>query len=254
MELKGNTILITGGSSGIGLALAKKFVELENTVIVTGRSAERLQATKLAVPALHTYRCDAADPNDLKVLASTIEREHPTLNVLFNNAGVMRFKNLSHSTPDLLELTTELDINLAGPIRTVSVLIDTLKRNKGTIINVSSGLAFVPLPAAAIYCATKAAVHSYSISLRHLLASQGVEVVELIPPAVKTNLAAIPEDGNVKVFTTDELVAATIKGLKSGAKEIRPGQANQLHWMSRIAPQFIAEQLAKGSDAMIPRA
>jgi uncharacterized oxidoreductase len=166
----------------------------------------------------------------------------------------MRFKNLSHSTVNLLELTAEIDINLAGPIRTVSVLIDTLKRNKGTIVNVSSGLAFVPLPAAAIYCATKAAMHSYSISLRHLLSAHGVEVVELIPPSVKTNLAPIPDDGSVKSLTTDELVAATIKGLKSGAREIRPGQANQLHWMSRIAPRFIAEQLAKGSDVMIPPA
>ena len=134
----------------------------------------------------------------------------------------------------------------------MSVLIDILKRNNGTIINVSSGLAFVPLPAAAIYCATKAAIHSYTISLRQLLKSHGVEVIELAPPAVKTNLAPIPEGEGVKVITTDELVTATIKGLRSGTQEIRPGQANQLHWMSRIAPQFIAGQLAKGSAKMIP--
>jgi uncharacterized oxidoreductase len=252
MELNGNTILITGGSSGIGLALAKKFVELSNTVIVTGRSEERLEAAKQEVPALHIIRCDAADPQALKALASTIDQEHPELNVLFNNAGVMLFRNLSHAAPDLSELTVELDINLAGPIRTVSVLVETLKRNRGAIVNVSSGLAFVPLPAAAIYCATKAALHSYTCSLRQQLRSHGVEVIELAPPAVKTNLAQLPEDESVKVITTDELVEATIKGLRAGVQEIRPGQANQLHWMSRIAPRFIAEQLAKGSAKMIP--
>jgi uncharacterized oxidoreductase len=252
MELNGNTILITGGSAGIGLALAKKFVELGNAVIVTGRHADRLQAVKQEVPALHVIRCDAANLQDVKALAATIDQEHPQLNVLINNAGVMRFENLSQAAPDLEQLTVELDINLAGPIRTVSLLVDRLKRNKGTIINVSSGLAFVPLPAAAIYCATKAALHSYTISLRYQLSSHGVEVVELLPPAVKTNLAPIPEGEGVKVITTDELVAATIKGLKAGEQEIRPGQANQLHWMSRIAPQFIAGQLAKGSAKMIP--
>jgi uncharacterized oxidoreductase len=252
MKLTGNTILITGGSSGIGLGLAKKFVELNNTVIVTGREASRLDVAKKDVPGLHTICCDAADPQALKALAGKIEQDHPTLNVLFNNAGVMLFRNLGHAATDLAELTSELDINLAGPIRTVSVLVDILKRNKGTIVNVSSGLAFVPLPAAGIYCATKAALHSYTCSLRLLLRDQGVEVIELAPPAVKTNLAPLPEDADVKVITTDELVEATIKGLKSGAQEIRPGQANQLHWMSRIAPSFIGEQLAKGTARMIP--
>jgi uncharacterized oxidoreductase len=253
MELNGNTILITGGSGGIGLALAKKFVELGNAVIVTGRSADRLQAAKKEVPKLHTIICDAADIPALKVLASTLEADHPKLNVLINNAGVMTFKNLGHAATDLAELTVELDINLAGPIRTVAVLIEMLKRNQGTIINVSSGLAFVPLPAGPIYCATKAALHSYTVSLRLQLKSHGVEVIELAPPAVKTHLASIPE-GDVKVITTDELVDATIKGLRSGDQEIRPGQSNQLHWMSRIAPQFITAQLDKGSAKMIPPA
>ncbi len=254
MKLTGNTILITGGSSGIGLGLAKKFVELDNAVIVTGRNADRLEAAKKEIPALHTICCDAADPQALKALATTLNQEHPKLNVLVNNAGVMLFKNLSQAEPDLEALTLELDINLAGPIRTVSVLIDQLKRNQGTIINVSSGLAFVPLQAAPVYCATKAALHSYTISLRQQVQTHGVEVIELMPPAVKTNLHQFPEDGDVKVITTDELVDATILGLRAGSQEIRPGQANQLHWMSRIAPGFIAEQLAKGSAKLIPPA
>jgi uncharacterized oxidoreductase len=253
MELKGNTILITGGSSGIGLALAKKFVALGNEVIVTGRNADRLQAAKSEVPELHTLCCDATDLEALKALARTLEADHPKLNVLINNAGIMRFRNLSCTPADLAELTVELDTNLAGPMRTVAVLVEMLKRNRGTIINVSSGLAFVPLPAAPIYCATKAAIHSYTVSLRLQLKQHGVEVIELAPPAVKTNLASFPE-GDIKVITTDELVDATLKGLRAGAEEIRPGQSNQLHWMARIAPQFITAQLDKGSAAMIPPA
>ncbi|MFT5684251.1 MAG: putative oxidoreductase, partial [Myxococcota bacterium] len=131
---------------------------------------------------------------------------------------------------------------------------DRLKTNQGTIINVSSGLAFVPLQASPIYCATKAGLHSYTITLRQQLAGK-VEVIELMPPAVKT---ALTEDfeGNddFKLITTAQLIDATIPQLRSGAAEIRPGQSNQLHWMSRIAPGFIQGQLAKGSEGLIPEA
>lgn len=253
MKLTGNTILITGGSAGIGLSLAKKFVELGNSVIITGRGADKLETAHQETPELHTIQCDASDPQAVRSLADTIATEHPAMNVLINNAGVMSHMNLSGPSQDLEKLTAEVDINIAGPIRTTSVLIDQLKKNKGTIINVSSGLAFVPLASAPIYCGTKAAIHSYTIGLRSQLKSHGVEVIELMPPAVKTALTdGMPEDGDFKVMTTDELTEATIKGLRDGKEEIRPGQANQLHWMSRIAPGFIRGQLAKGSAAFIP--
>jgi uncharacterized oxidoreductase len=164
----------------------------------------------------------------------------------------MAYRNLSVPS-DLGGITSEIDVNLAGPIRLVSALIDQLKSNKGTIINVSSGLAFVPLQAAPIYCSTKAAMHSYTISLRQQLADHGVEVIELMPPAVRTDLAKLPDDGSVQVITTDVLVDATMKALAKGAKEIRPGQANGLRFMSRVAPGFIEGQLAKNSKRLIPR-
>lgn len=253
MKLQGNTILITGGSAGIGLSLAKEFVALGNEVVVTGRNAEKLAAAAREVPGLATIQSDAADPDAVKALAATIDANYPQLNVLVNNAGVFIPRNHTSPAADLVGLTAEIDINFAGPIRTVSVLIDRLKANRGTIINVSSGLAFVPLQLSPIYCATKAAMHSYTISLRQQLKDQGVEVIELMPPAVKTDLTEdLPEDGDFKIMTTDELMKETFKGLRAGKLEIRPGQANQLHWMSRIAPGFINAQLEKGSKALVP--
>jgi len=158
MKFSGNTILITGGGSGIGLAFAKKFVELGNEVIVTGRRQDKLDAAAKETPQLRTIRSDAADPRAVQELARELNRSHPKLNVLFNNAGILVYRNLG-VPGDLDDLAAEIDINLTGPIRLISALIEQLKSNKGTIINVSSGLAFVPLQAAPVYCATKAAMH-----------------------------------------------------------------------------------------------
>lgn len=252
MRLSGNTILITGASSGIGLAFANKFVELGNEVIVTGRHQDRLDAVARANPKLTTIRSDAADPEAIADLARMMTDRFPKLNVLMNNAGIWTYRNLGVAD-DLVALTSEIDINLSGPIRLVSALIEQLKASKGTIINVSSGLAFVPLQAAPIYCATKAAMHSYTITLRQQLEDHGIEVIELMPPAVKTGLAQLPADGSVKTITPDELVGMTIKALEKGKLEIRPGQANGLRFMSRWAPDFIHGQLAKASKGLIPK-
>ena len=255
MKLDGNTILITGGSAGIGLAMAKEFVALGNKVIITGRNADKLEAARKETPALETIQSDAADPEAVRALAAHVAEHFPEMNVLVNNAGVIIPRNHTGPTEDLVGLTAELDINLAGPIRMVSVLIDQLKANRGTIVNVSSALAYVPLQLGPIYCATKAAVHSYTITLRQQLKDEGVEVIELMPPAVHTALTAdMPDDGDFKIMTTDELTKETFKGLRAGRLEIRPGQANQLYWMSRIAPSFINAQLAKGAKAMVPPA
>ncbi|MDP2345309.1 MAG: SDR family NAD(P)-dependent oxidoreductase [Deltaproteobacteria bacterium] len=252
MKLSDNTILITGGATGIGLAFAKKFVELGNKVIITGRRQDKLDDAVKAVPGLVAIRADVADPKGVAELAKKVIAEHPALNVLMNNAGVMVYRNLGVDAGDLASLTSELDINLAGPIRMNAAFMAHLKSKRGAIINVSSGLAFVPLQAAPIYCATKAALHSYTISLRQQLAGSGVEVIELAPPAVKTELADIPDTEGITIITTDVLIDATIKALRAGEEEIRVGQSNQLHWMSRIAPGFINGQLAKGSAGLVP--
>jgi len=253
MILTGRTILITGGSAGIGLAFALKFLELGNEVIVTGRRQSVLDQVKETYPKLHTIQSDVADPAQIAALAARVKSDFPKLDVLMNNAGIMLHKNLKAPTADLAGLMTEMNVNVGGVISTTSAFIDILRANKGTVINTSSALAFVPLPSAPIYSATKAAIHSYTQSLRFQLEETGVEVIELMPPAVKTDLAAdITEGDGVTVITPDELVKQSFASLKAGAIEIRPGQAKQLAWMRRLAPDFINRQLWKASKKLVP--
>jgi uncharacterized oxidoreductase len=253
MNLRNRTILITGGSAGIGLAFALKFAELGNEVIVTGRRQAVLDQVKAKYPKLHTIQSDVADPAQIAALAARVKAEFPKLDVLMNNAGVMLYKNLKVPAADLAGLMAEVNINVGGVIGMTSAFIDILTANKGTVINVSSALAFVPLPAVPIYSATKAAVHAYTQSLRFQLEETGVEVIELMPPVVKTDLAAdITEGGGFNVITADELVKQSFASLEAGALEIRPGQAKQLAFLRRLAPDFINRQLWKASRKLVP--
>src|SRR3954451_2694397 len=145
MKLIGRTILITGGSAGIGLAFALKFLELGNEVIVTGRRQAALDAVKAQHPRLHTIQSDVADPAQIATLAARVKADFPELDVVMNNAGVGGAMNLRSPASDLAALTSEVDINVSGVIRMTSALIDMLTANHGTLINVSSGLALVPL-------------------------------------------------------------------------------------------------------------
>lgn len=253
MKLTGRTILVTGGSAGIGLSFALKFLELGNEVVVTGRRQSVLDELKANYPKLHTIQNDVADPAQTAILARRVKADYPKLDVVMNNAGIMHHRNLRSPAADLDGLTSEIDINLGGVIRTTSAFIDILTANKGTLINVSSGLAFVPLSSAPIYSATKAAVHSYTQSLRFQLEESGVEVIELMPPAVKTALSAdLPAGGLVSLITTDELLKQTFAAFKKGKLEIRPGQANLLAWMRRLAPGFINRRLWSASRKLVP--
>jgi len=252
MKLTGRTILITVGSAGIGLAFASKFLELGNEVIVTGRRQSVLDEVKKKYPKLHTIQSDVADPAQIAALAARVKADFPKLDVLMNNAGIMLYKNLKVPATDLAALMAEVNINVGGVIGMTSAFIDILTRNRGSLINVSSGLAFVPLPPVPIYSATKAAIHSYTQSLRFQLAETGVEVIEIIPPAVKTDMTAEFVEGGVSLITTDELVKQAFSSLNSGALEIRPGQAKQLAFMRRIAPNFINRQLLKASKKLVP--
>lgn len=254
MRLTGRTILVTGGSAGIGLAFALKFLELGNEVVVTGRRQGVLDAVKAQHPGLHTIQSDIADPAQIAALSARLKSDFPKLDVLMNNAGVGVAKNLKTSVVDLAGLMTEMEINVGGVIRTTSALIDILTANRGTVINVSSALALVPVAAMPIYSASKAAVHSYTQSLRFQLEDSGVEVIELMPPAVRTAMTSEFDEVGISTITTDELVKRTVAALRAGKREIRPGQSNQLAFMSRLAPSFINRQLWKASKALVPAA
>ncbi len=254
MKLNGNTILITGGSSGIGLALAKKFVELGNKVLITGRSLEKLNQAQEECPELIGFKCDSSNESEMSELSQKIQSEYKGLNVLINNAGVLVSRNLQNTPESLVELNKEVDINVKGTVLTTSLFLNQITQNKGSIINVSSGLAFVPMMSAPIYCGTKAFIHSFTTSLRFQLEDCGVKVFELAPPAVKTNMTArLPEDGFFDILSTEELVETTMSGLRNDKLEIRPGQANKLKWLSRIAPSFIERKLAKASRGYMPQ-
>jgi len=252
MKLRNRTVLITGGSAGIGLAFALKFAELGNQVIVTGRRQRVLDEVKAKYPKLHTIQSDVADPGQIPALAARVKADFPKLDVLMNNAGIMLYKNLRAPATDLAGLMAEVNINVGGVIGMTSAFIDILTANKGTVINVSSGLAFVPLPAAPIYSATKAAIHSYTQSLRFQLEETGVEVIDLMPPAVKTDMTTELAEGGGTVISTDELVKQSFALLRAGAIEIRPGQSKQLAFLRRLAPDFINRQLWKASKKLVP--
>ena len=253
MKLTGRTILITGGSAGIGLAFALKFLELGNEVVVTGRRQSVLDQVKAKYPRLHTIQSDVADPVQIAALAARVKSDFPKLDVLMNNAGILFYKNLKTPAADLAGLMAEMNVNVGGVITATSAFIDILRANKGTVINTSSALAFVPLPSAPIYSATKAAIHSYTQSLRFQLEETGVQVIELMPPVVKTDMTTeLAEGSGVTVITTDELVKQSFAALNAGALEIRPGQSKQLAFMRRLAPDFINRQLWKASKKLVP--
>ncbi|HEY8211273.1 MAG TPA: SDR family NAD(P)-dependent oxidoreductase [Myxococcaceae bacterium] len=256
MELKSNTILITGGSNGIGFHLAKELVKLGNKVVVTGRDPARLAKAEQAIPGLKTIRSDAGQVKDIQALQETMSRDFPELNVLVNNAGIMRTVNLHKPVDSLEGFTHEVEVNLMGPIRLVAAFLPMLKqRPEAAIMNVTSGLAFVPLPTSPIYCATKAALHSYTRSLRVQLKGTRVKVFDLAPPATETELLASgtnPEDmKGIAVMKVEDLVAHAIRGMERDQLEIRPGQANQLRFMNRLAPDFILGQLSKPVERML---
>ncbi len=248
MKLTKRTVLITGGSSGIGLELAKQLLERDNVVIITGRDQDKLDGAMRALPSVHTFRSDVSDPAAIAALHDRVISRFPALDTLINNAGIMR--NLSlHQSRDLNDITREIEINLGGPIRMVQQFLPHLKTRSGAlIVNVSSGLAFVPFPISPVYSATKAAIHSFTQSLRVQLAGTGVSVVELAPPAVETPLFRgefAAEMKGQKGMDVAVLVKHAIAGIEEGKSEIRPGLSNVLKAMSRIAPGFMLGQLAK---------
>jgi uncharacterized oxidoreductase len=195
MNPSGNTILITGGGSGIGRGLAEALHTQGNQVIIAGRRQKVLDEATAANPGMQSLILDIEQPGAISSFAADVAEKFPALNVLINNAGIMRAEKLLEQPGDLTDAEAIVATNLLGPIRLTAALLPHLKQQpKATIMNVSSGLAFVPLAMTPTYCATKAAIHSYTQSLRWQLRSSSIEVVEIIPPYVQTDLMDGAED------------------------------------------------------------
>lgn len=256
MKLSSNTILITGGASGIGFELAKQLHALGNTIIITGRDQTKLDEAKKKLPSVHTIKSDAGYPAAIELLYTKLIAEFPELNIVFNNAGVMKKINFHDRSSDLNLLTHEIEVNLMGPIRMAKQFLPHLKtKQNAAIVNVSSGLAFSPLPISPVYCATKAGLHSFTQSLRVQLKNTDIKVFELAPPGTETPLyrtGFTEEDtAGVKVMPVETLAKLAIKGMQNDVLEIRPGMSNALKWMSRIAPDFILNKMSANVDLML---
>jgi len=257
MKMTKNTILITGGTSGIGFEFIKQLSELDNTIIVTGRDLQKLERTKKSFPKVHTVQSDVSDPKAIATLYEQVTKQFPDLNILINNAGIMKTINVHDTTGTLTDLTQEIEINLNGPIRMVKQFLPHLKtKSAAAIVNVTSGLAFVPLPGSPVYCATKAGLHSYTLSLRVQLKNTKVKVFELAPPATQTELLGdfSEEDRKgISIMEVEDMVKVAVNGMTNDRFEIRPGQSNQLKMMSRIAPDFILKQMSRSVDRMLSK-
>lgn len=232
MKITKNTILITGGNAGIGLALAGRFLKEENTVIVCGRNKQKLDAVASRFPEIHTVPCDISKTEERVDMVNHVIDQFPDLNVLVNNAGVQQRFNFLNSPQPWDYYQQEIVTNLEAPIHLVSLLIPHFEKQKyAAIINVSSGLAFAPMAAAPIYCATKAALHSFTISLRYQLADSSIEVIEIVPPMVDTNLGGAGLHANA--VSADEFTEGVFKGLIDGKQEIGYGTSLQSMNLSR---------------------
>jgi uncharacterized oxidoreductase len=240
MNLTANTVLITGGSSGIGLALAKRFLQAGSRVIICGRNQDKLKQVAKEHPQVHTYVCDVSEPQQRIDLYNWITMHFPQTNILINNAGIQRRIPIGEGPQDWEHHRQEIATNLDAPIHLSMLFIPLLKKqNTAAIINVTSGLAFVPGVFAPVYSATKAALHSFSLSLRHQLNNTSVRVVEIVPPAVNTDL------GGAGLHTfgvpVNEFADAIIKRLENGELEMGYGTSEK----NRLATRQEQDEIFK---------
>jgi len=214
MQMSGNTILITGGGSGIGLGLADAFHARDNKVIIAGRTEKKLKAAAAEHPGMEYATVDVADADDVKRFAHEINARFGALNVLVNNAGIMKMERIVDADASTAE--SIIAINLLGPIRLTAALLPTLRRQaQSAVINVSSGLAFVPMAATPTYSATKSALHAYSDAMRHQLKDTTTQVIEIAPPYVQTYLTGEHQATDERAMPLSEFIAEVMSLLES---------------------------------------
>jgi uncharacterized oxidoreductase len=242
MNLGNNTVLVTGGASGIGLSLASHFVQEGSAVIVCGRDRNKLEAAKVRHPEITAYACDVANPVERVEMFKWISNEFPKLNVLVNNAGIQRRGLQLMQEHSWEELSEEITINLEAPIHLSMLFVPhLLKQENPAIINVTSVLAFVPLTIAPIYSATKAALHSFTLSLRQQLIDSPISVIEIIPPAVNTDLGG--KGLHTSGVDVDEFTGAIVHQLESGQIEASYGLATECLQASKTQLDLIFKRL-----------
>ncbi|WP_291293573.1 SDR family NAD(P)-dependent oxidoreductase [Enterococcus sp.] len=238
MDLRSDTILITGGTSGIGLEMARQLLALGNTVIVTGRDNAKLEATKKELPDIHTYQSDVSDPQSIVKLQQKVTADFPQLNILINNAGIMRAIDFNDTDYDAV--CSEVTVDLNGPIRMVQQFLPQLKKQpESAIVNVSSGLAFITFPKAPIYSAAKVGLHAYTKSLRLQLKPTNIKVFELAPPKTSAPMFNRKESNseggnNLPTMEVPQVVASMIRGIQKNKLEILPGLSKVLKLFGRF--------------------
>jgi uncharacterized oxidoreductase len=241
MDLAHSTVLITGGTSGIGLELVKQLTQIGANIIITGRDPDKLKETQRQFPKAHIFQNDVSIPEHIAELYDKVTQKFPDLNILINNAGEMRLLDLQDARPSLENMTREIDINLSGTIQMVHQFLPHLtKQRSAAIVNVSSGIAFMPFSVAPVYSASKAGVRAYTQALRLQLKGTSVKVFEMIPPGVKTNLQkdwVLPTDSNSSLtMEVDQMVNVAIKGMQQDKPELHPFLISVIKWVSRIIP------------------
>ncbi|MEI6682271.1 MAG: SDR family NAD(P)-dependent oxidoreductase [Bacteroidota bacterium] len=242
MNISNNKILITGGASGIGLGLAGRFVAENNTVIICGRREDALKEVSGKLPSVMTFRCDLSQERERIRLFGWILENHPDLNVLVNNAGIQQHMTISDD--DFIERAkAEIAINVEAPLHLASLFIKLPALR--TILNVTSGLAYVPMAKTAVYCATKSFFHSFTLSLRHIVKTSGIEVIELIPPALNTDLGG--KGLHNYAPPVSDFIESVFDQLKQGKTEIAFGFSEA---MTRACP----DDLQKAFQRMNPDA
>jgi uncharacterized oxidoreductase len=239
MDISRNTVLITGGATGIGFHLAEEFVRRGNEVIICGRRQDRLAEAKSRLPSLQTRVCDVANSLDREALYNWVAANYGHINILVNNAGIQRMINFRNGIRELDAGDDEIEVNLSAAVRLSAFFIPVfMKRAEAAIVNVSSGLGFVPIAVMPVYCATKAAIHSFSVSLRHQLKDTPVRVFEIIPPTVDTDLdrGARARRGQAhRGIPPSEVAAAAMTALEENQYELAIGQAARLVEESRTS-------------------
>ena len=253
METTHNTILITGGGTGIGRGLAEAFHALGNQVIISGRTPRSLEETAAANPGMKFLTVDMTDAASIRDFALRLAREFPTLNVVIHNAGIMRPENLLDQPDELADAEATIATNLLGPIRLTAALLPLLqKQARATLMTVSSGLAFLPRATTPTYCATKAAIHSYTQSLRYQLKETNVQVIELIPPYVQTHLMGERQANDPRAMPLAEFIAEVMSLLQTqpDVTEVKVGRVQPQRTAAEGGQEKYQEFFLKFNDAM----